>query len=265
MPPISAILITYNEERDLPHALSSLVGVADEIVVVDSGSIDRTCEIARQSGARVLSRTWTNFSDQKNFAAAAAAHDWVLSLDADEVLSPELRASIEKWKQEQPQCAGYQLTRKTNYLGGWIRHSGWYPEYHIRLYDQKRARFTGTIHETVHVDSAAGPCGRLKGHLLHYTIRTLAEQHAKLDAFTTRAAEDLFSRGRHRWRGGMWFGAPWTLLQKFVLQMGFLDGYRGVLIAWNSARYVWIKYRKLGVLVRGGKLQHRPWPQTGDA
>ncbi|HEY1865607.1 MAG TPA: glycosyltransferase family 2 protein [Candidatus Acidoferrales bacterium] len=285
MPPLSAILITFNEERDLPTALASLAGVADEIVVVDSGSTDRTCEIARQAGARVIIRAFTNFADQKNFAASLALHDWVLSLDADEALSPELRASIAAWKQRQPEHDAYEIARRTNYLGGWIRHSGWYPEYQVRLYRRDRRRFDGAIHESVRANSDSveppaetqdsgnsGRAGqhdehlpaRLSGDLLHYTIRTLNEHYAKQDAFTTKAAEDLFARGRRRWRGAMLVAAPWALVNKFMLQGGFLDGYRGALIAWTSARYVWMKYRKLGVLARGGKLRDRPWPQAGD-
>jgi glycosyltransferase involved in cell wall biosynthesis len=294
MPPLSAILITFNEERDLPNALGSLAGVADEIVVVDSGSTDRTCEVARETGARVATRAFTNFADQKNFAASLAVHDWVLSVDADEALSPELRTSIAEWKQGQPEHDAYEVARRTNYLGGWIRHSGWYPEYQVRLYRRDRQRFAGAIHESVCPILLAsqrilpGPAGestdpedfenserrvrpggnsaaRLTGDLLHYTIRTLTEHYAKQDAFTTRAAEDLFARGRRRWRGAMLVAAPWALVKKFVLQGGFLDGYRGALIAWTSARYVWMKYRKLGVLARGGKLRDRPWPQAGDA
>jgi glycosyltransferase involved in cell wall biosynthesis len=121
MPLLSAILITCNEERDLPQALASLEGLADEIVVVDSGSTDRTCELARQRGARVVFRPFSGFAEQKNFAAAQAAHDWVLSLDADEALSPELRSSLLEWKTSTPGCAGYQVARRTNYLGKWIR------------------------------------------------------------------------------------------------------------------------------------------------
>jgi glycosyltransferase involved in cell wall biosynthesis len=261
MPAISAILITYNEEHDLPEALQSLHGVADEIVVVDSGSSDNTCDIARQCGARVLSRAFTNFGDQKNFAASQAAHDWVLSLDADERLSSELRDSILAWKRNAPEFIAYQVNRKPNYLGGWIRHSGWYPEYSVRLYRRDAGRFVGVLHESVKPN---GPAGRLRGDLLHYTIRSLREHYAKMEAFTSRAAEDLYTRGQRRWRGGMWVAAPWTLLQRFVIQLGFLDGYRGALIAWTSMRYVWLKYRKLGVLVRGGKLEPRAWPQARD-
>lgn len=261
MPAISAILITYNEQSDLPEALQSLRGLADEIVVVDSGSTDRTCEIARDLGARVVSRPFTNFGEQKNFAAAQAAHNWVFSLDADERLSGELRESIAAWKQSQPEYVAYRINRRPNYLGGWIRHSGWYPEYCVRLYRRDAARFVGAIHESV---QAHGPVGKLRGDLLHYTIRSLGEHYAKMEAFTTRAAEDLYARGRRSWRSGMWVAAPWTLLQRFVFQLGFLDGYRGALIAWTSARYVWLKYRKLGVLVRGGKLEARAWPQARD-
>jgi len=262
MPPLSAILITYNEERDLPQALASLEGLADEIVVVDSGSTDRTCELARQRGARVVFRAFNGFGEQKNFAAAQASHDWVLSLDADEVLSPELRSSLLAWKTGAPDRAGYEVARRTNYLGKWIRHSGWYPEYHLRLYRRDGARFVGALHETVRAD---GPVGRLAGDLLHFTVRSLAEHYAKMEVFTTLAAEELYARGRRRWRAAMYLAAPWTLVRTLLFRLGFLDGYRGVLIAWTSARYVWMKYRKVGRLVRGGKLERRPWPQAGDA
>jgi glycosyltransferase involved in cell wall biosynthesis len=256
------MMITYNEERDLPQALESLDGVADEVLVVDSASTDRTVEIARASGSRVISRAFTNFAEQRNFAASQSANDWVFVIDADESLSPELRASLMAWKKSQPDRAAYRVARRTNYLGGWIRHSGWYPELSARLQRRDLTHFTGAIHEAIVVD---GPVGQLDGDLLHYSIRTLAEHYAKQDAFTTRAAEELYAKGRHSWRGGMLVAAPWTLAKRFLLQMGFLDGYRGAVIAWTSARYVWLKYRKLGVLVRGGKLEARTWPQAGDA
>jgi glycosyltransferase involved in cell wall biosynthesis len=262
MPPLSAILITYNEERDLPQALASLRGLADEIVVVDSGSTDRTCELARAAGARVVFQAFAAFDAQKNFAAGQASHDWVFSLDADEAVGPELRASLLAWKRGEPDCAAYQVARRTNYLGKWIRYSGWYPEYHVRLYRRDRARFSGALHESVRVD---GPTGRLDGDLFHYTVRSLAEHYAKLDVYTTLAAEDLYARGRRRWRGAMYFAAPWTFLSRLIFRLGLLDGYRGVLIAWTSALYVWRKYRKLGELVRGRKLRRRAWPQAGDA
>lgn len=259
MPPISAVLITYNEETDLPRALASTAGVADEVIVVDSGSTDRTCEIARQAGARVLQRAFDQYDTQKNFAAAQAGHDWILALDADEALSPELRASLLAWKQREPQEIACQVATRSNYLGGWIKHSGWYPEYRIRFYRRDRAKWVGAIHESVR---AEGPVGKLEGDLLHYTMATIAEHYAKMENYTNRAAEDLYARGRRGWRGGMFVAAPWTLLQRFFLQLGFLDGYRGAIIAWTSARYVWMKYSKLGVLVRGGALAQRASAQA---
>jgi len=262
MPPISVTLITRNEERDLAQALGSLAGVADEIVVVDSGSTDRTREIARASGARVIERAFTDFADQKNFAAGSAAHDWVLMMDADEALSAELRAALVAWKQAEPAYAAYRMARLTNYLGAWIRHSGWYPDYVVRLYRRDRVRYAGRIHETV---ATEGPVGTLAGDLLHYSVRTRAEYDAKVDIFTTLAAEDMYAKGRRRWRAALWFGPPWTLVHNFFFRRGFLDGYRGALLAWRGAHYVRLKYSKLGLLVRGGKLQHREWPQAGNA
>jgi len=254
MPALSAILIARNEEADLPRALQSLKGVADEIVLVDSGSTDRTVEIARAAGARVFERPFVSFADQKNFAAAQATNDWVLSLDCDEMLTPELCASLLAWKLGAPSHSGYEIVRMTNYLGGWIRHSGWYPDKIVRIYDRGRGRFTGTIHESVRLNGSAG---RLDGLLHHYNVRTYEEHRAKIDAFTTIAAGELYERGRRHWRAAMYFAAPWTFFQRLVLQLGFLDGRRGWVIAWTSAQYVRLKYRKLGALVRANAERRR--------
>jgi len=262
MPPLTAILIAYNEEADLPRALASLQGVADEIVVVDSGSTDRTCDIAREFGARVATRKLDSLGGQKNFAASLASNDWLLSLDCDEELSPELRSSIQAWKQREPDKAGYDFPLLTSYIGGWIRHSGWYPDYKLRLYRRDLGKFVGVPHDGVKLD---GPVGRLQGHLLHYTVRNFAEHKAKLDAFTTMAAEDMFARGRKSWRGAMLLAPPWTLFQRLVPQLGVLDGRRGWMIAWMSAKYVYVKYRKLGRLLAGEQLSHRKWPKPGEA
>lgn len=255
---LTATLITSNEEQNLPRVLASLAGLADEILVVDSGSTDRTCEIARQRGARVLSRAFTDFAEQKNFAAAQAANDWILSLDADEELSRELRESLRAWKQQAPAEVAYEFARRASYLGGWIRHSGWYPDRKVRLYRRDRCRFVGRVHESVEVD---GLVGRLDGELYHYTVRTFDEHAAKVDFYTTLAAEQLFAAGRRRWRLAMLLAPPWTLLRTFVMQMGFLDGSRGWLIARMAARYVFLKYRKLGRLVQSRT--SKPEPAAG--
>jgi glycosyltransferase involved in cell wall biosynthesis len=264
MPALTAILIAYNEELDLPRVLASLKDVADEIVVVDSGSTDGTCEIARKFGARVFTRKLDSLGGQKNYAASLASNDWLLSLDCDEQLSPELRDSILEWKRQTPDKDGYDFALMTNYIGGWIRHSGWYPDYKLRLYRRDRGKFFGVPHDGVKFDGDP-PVGRLKGHLYHYTVRSFAEHNAKTEAFSNMAAEDMFSRGRRSWRAAMIFAPPWTFFQRLVFQLGVLDGRRGWLIAWMSAKYIYIKYRKLGRLRAGGKLTHRSWPKPGEA
>jgi len=262
MPSLTAILISYNEEMDLPRALASLAGIADEIILMDSGSTDRTCEIARAYGARVHTRKLESFAEQKNCAASLSSNDWILSIDCDQELSPELRSSMLAWKAETPEKDGYEMVQLTNYLGGWIRHSGWYPEFRVLLYRRDKGSFAGAIHERVHVEGAVG---RLSGHLFHYTIRSLAEHRAKLDAMSTMAAEDLFAQGRKIWRVTMMVAPPWTIVQRLVFQLGILDGRRGWLIAWLSANYIYLKYRKLGRLLAGEKLAHRSWPNPGEA
>jgi glycosyltransferase involved in cell wall biosynthesis len=262
MPPLTAILISYNEEQDLPRALVSLAGIANEIILVDSGSTDRTCQIARTFGARVYTRELDTFAEQKNYAASLSSNDWILSIDCDHELSPELRSSMLAWKQQAPEKNGYEIPQLTNYLGGWIRHSGWYPEFKVLLFRRDRGRFVSALHERVHVEGLAG---RLNGHLFHYTIRSLAEHRAKLDAMSTLAAEDMFARGRKSWRAAMILAPPWTVVQRLFFQLGVLDGRRGWLIAWLSAKYIYLKYRKLGRLLAGEKLARRSWPNPGDA
>jgi glycosyltransferase involved in cell wall biosynthesis len=249
---LTACLITLDEEKNLPRALDSLAGIADEMIVVDSGSADRTREIAAAHGARVFARPWTNYSDQKNFAALQATCGWVLSLDADEELSPALRASLLAWKNSAPDAAAYEFSRRAFYLGGWVNHSGWYPNRQVRLYRPDLARFAGALHESLRV---TGKVARLPGDLLHYTVQTPAEHAAKVDAYTDVAARQLFESGRRSWRGAMLATPPWTFFQKFFLRAGLLDGYRGWLIARMAARYTFLKYRKLGALLRRGSPQ----------
>jgi glycosyltransferase involved in cell wall biosynthesis len=243
---VSACLITLNEEENLPRALASLAGIADEIVVVDSGSTDRTEEIARQHGAAFFSRAWTNYADQKNFAAECAVNDWIFSMDADEELSSALQTSLLAWKKNTPDFPVCEMTRRTWYLGAWIRHSGWYPDFQRRLYRRDSAEFSGIIHESLRFE---GKPGRLSGDLLHYTVRSFDEHVAKVERYTTLAAQRMFGQGRRNWRGALWLATPWSWFQNFVLRGGFLDGYRGALIAQMAARSVRLKYAKLGKLV----------------
>jgi glycosyltransferase involved in cell wall biosynthesis len=243
---VTTCVITLNEEQNLPRALASLAGIADEIVVVDAGSTDRTEEIARKHGALFLARPWTNYADQKNFAAGRATNEWIFSMDADEEVSSTLHIALLDWKKRKPDHCVYELSRKTWYLGAWIKHSGWYPDFQRRLYRRDAAQFSGIIHESLRFQ---GKPGRLTGDLLHYTVRSFDEHEANVERYSTLAAQRLFTEGKRSWRGALWFATPWSWFQNFVLRGGFLDGYRGALIAQMAARSVRLKYAKLAKLV----------------
>jgi glycosyltransferase involved in cell wall biosynthesis len=243
---LSVCIIAQNEQENLPRLLKSAQPIADEIVLVDGGSTDRTQEIARNAGAKVFFRPFTNHADQKNYSASLASHDWIFLLDADEELSSELATSIQQWKSLPPEFAVYKMSRLTWYLGAWIHHSRWYPDWQRRIYRRDKASFSGVIHSALRYD---GPVGRLPGDLLHYTIRTFPEHEAKLEKYTTAIAREMFDRGQRHWRGGVWIAAPWSWFHHFVLGAGFLDGSRGLLIARMAARGVKLKFQKLGRLI----------------
>jgi glycosyltransferase involved in cell wall biosynthesis len=243
---LSASLITFNEEHNLPRVLKSLKGVADEIIVVDSGSQDHTQEIAREHGAKIVTHVWTNFAEQKNIAGAAASYDWILSLDADEELSPELREALLAWKEKEPEFAVYEFARRAWYMGHWVKHTGWYPDHQRRLYRRDAARFYGIVHESLRF---RGKSGRLDGDLLHYTIRSFSEHAEKVERYTTLAAQQMYAAGRRNWRAAMWLAAPWNWFNNYVVFLGFLDGRRGWIISRMAARGTWLKFKKLGKLI----------------
>lgn len=243
---LSVCIVAQNEQENLPRLLQSAQPVADEIILVDGGSTDRTQEIAREAGVRVFFRPFTNHADQKNYAASLASNDWIFLLDADEELSPALADSVQKWKCRPSQFAVYEMTRLTWYLGAWIRHSRWYPDWQRRIYRRDAASFAGVIHSALRYE---GPVGQLRGDLLHYTIRTFPEHQAKLEKYTTAIAREMFDQGQRHWRAAMWFAAPWSWIHHFILGAGFLDGSRGLLIARMAARGVKLKFQKLGKLV----------------
>jgi len=251
MKSLSVCIIAQNEEDRLPRLLPSIAGVADEVVVVDGGSTDRTQEIALAHGARVVYRAFTSHADQKNFAASLAANDWILLLDADEELSEELKQSLFEWKIKPAEFEVYDMARLTWYIGAWIHHSRWYPDYQRRLYRRDKTGFRGAIHSGLEY---AGRIGRLRGDLLHYTIRTVPEHEAKVEKYTTAIAQEMFDEGKRKWRAAMWVATPWSWFRHFFLSGGFLDGYRGALIAKMAARAVWLKYQKLGKLVEAERL-----------
>lgn len=243
---ISACIITLNEEANLARALGSLSGVADEIVVIDSGSSDRTEEIALQYGATFVVHDWINYGEQKNFAAETASNEWIFSMDADEELSSNLHLALLDWKKRKPDHDVYEVARRTWYLGAWIKHSGWYPDFQRRLYRKDTAKFAGIIHESLQF---TGNPGKLTGDLLHYTVRSFDEHEANVEKYSTLSAQRMYSEGRRRWRGPLLVATPWSWFRSFILRLGFLDGYRGALIAQMAARTVRLKYAKLGKLI----------------
>ncbi len=239
---ISATIVTLNEERNIARAIGSL-GCADEIVVVDSGSTDRTREIAPQLGARVIEEPWRGYAAQKNFAACSATHDWILSLDADEQLTPELAVGNSRAQDQRPAFDGYTFPRLAQYLGRWIHHSGWYPDRKVRLYDRRKAKWVGRyVHESVRVE---GSVGELHGDLLHFTCASLSEHLRTLDRYTTLAAAGSRRAARNRCRfSRLALDPAWTFFRTYVIQRGFLDGPQGLAIAWMAALYTFLKYAK---------------------
>lgn len=245
---ISATIITLNEERNVARAIESL-RCADEIVVVDSGSTDRTVEIAEKLGARVVESGWPGYASQKNYAAAQASNDWILSLDADESLSEALEAEIWRLKKRGPDCDAYTMPRMAKYLGRWIRHSGWYPDHKVRLYDRRKCTWVGKfVHETVKVD---GKLGCLDANLLHFTCDSLSEHLRSMDRYTTLAAQQLLENGEKATFARILLTPPWTFFQTYVLKLGFLDGLEGLAIANMAALYNFVKYAKARFMSTG--------------
>lgn len=240
---ITATVITLNEEHNIAAALESL-SWADEIIVVDSQSADRTVEIARAFTDRIFVRSWPGYSAQKNFAAEQAVNDWIFSLDADERVSRELANEIAQLRGgSEPEAAGFEMSRLTFYLGRWIKHSGWRPDYKLRLYDRKRARWRGDyVHETLEAD---GKIERLTGDILHYTIRDASEHHLRMDRYTTLAAEQAYSQGKRASLRSLLVSPTGVFLRSYILKLGFLDGVPGLAIARFAAHYEFLRNLKL--------------------
>ncbi len=238
---ISATIVTLNEEHNVARAIESL-RCADEVIVVDSGSTDRTREVAARLGARVVEEPWRGYAAQKNFASSLAAHDWILSIDADEAVAEELEAEILLLKQEGPKFDGYTMPRIAQYLGRWIHHGGWYPDRKIRLYRRDKAEWAGAfVHESV---KPRGTTGELHGNLLHFTCDSLSAHLKTLDRYTTLAAEELVSRGKSPELTRIALDPPWTFFRTYVIRQGFRDGLHGFVIAWMAALYTFLKYSK---------------------
>ena len=242
MPKLSVTIITKNEASDIAAALQS-VSWADERIVVDSGSTDDTVGIATPLATRVVVHEWAGYVAQKNYAASLASHDWILSLDADERVTPGLAAEIQQLLQREPAHRGFRIPRVTWHLGRWIRTTDWYPDDQLRLYDRRAARWAGRhVHEGVHV---TGSVGRLRAELEHFAYRDIAEHEETIDHYTTLAAQQMFEEGRCASAFDVALQPAFAFFRNYVLKRGFLDGSVGLTISRMNAHYVALKFRKL--------------------
>ncbi|MBK9109064.1 MAG: glycosyltransferase family 2 protein [Saprospiraceae bacterium] len=253
--PLSAVIITYNEEKNITRCLNSLSEVADEIVVVDSFSTDRTLEIAQTFGAKIVQRPFDSYIQQKNFASEQAQFDFILSLDADEALDEKLKKSILSLK-EKPLADAYWLNRLTNYCGHWVRFC-WYPDYNLRLFDRRCGQWTGnTPHEWFEPRLKSDHLPRLDGHILHYSYYSIHDHFVKVNHYTDLAALSLFEKSKKAKIHHLIINPLWTFIKMYFLKLGILDGYKGLQICGISAYASYLKYKKLKKLYSGsGKLK----------
>ncbi len=239
---ISAIVIVYNEEKNIRRCLESL-SWTDEIVVVDSYSQDRTKEIASSFTDKIFDLKWEGFGKKKEFAREKASCDWVLSIDADEVVSEKLKQEIKTIIKKDETLDGYYIPRLSNFLGKWIRHSGWYPDHSLRFFKKNKAQFDSSlVHEKLILN---GKTGFLKSELLHYTDPDIHHYLLKLDRYTTLGAEKLFQKGKNTSLFDLILKPPAIFFKMFIQKAGFLDGWHGFLLACFSSFHVFTKYAKL--------------------
>ena len=242
MPGVTATIITLNESANIAAALES-VAWTDEIIVVDAQSADDTVAIARQYTDRVIVREWAGYIDQKNYAASVASHDWILSVDADERVTPALADEILAVLATDAASGGYRVPRVSHYLGRWIRSTDWYPDYQLRLYDRRRARWAGRyVHESVQAD---GPVGRLHANLQHFPYRDVSHHLRTIDRYSSLAARQMHEDGRRTGAWQMLLHADAAFLRNYVLRGGFKDGTAGLIVSMLNAYYVLLKFVKL--------------------
>jgi glycosyltransferase involved in cell wall biosynthesis len=246
---LSACIITFNEAGRIEECLRSL-SFCDEIIVVDAHSADATRALAAALGARVIERDWPGYRSQKQFAVDSARYDWVLCLDADERLSEELRAEITALRQRGfGEAAGWSVPRITDYFGRFLRHGNAYPDRLVRLFDRRRGGWSGLeIHENTRV---FGRIGKLRGHLEHYPYRSLSDHQNRMQRYADLMARAQYDSGRRCGLARVLFNAQWRFVRGYLLRLGFLDGWRGLVFALIEANYVRRKYLALYMLSRG--------------
>ena len=242
MPKLTVTVITRNEAANIAAALDS-VRWADEIIVIDAESTDDTVAIARRYTDNVIVRAWPGYIAQKNFAAQQASHDWILSLDADERISPELRDEVQALLASEPTASGFRIPRVTYHFGRWIRSTDWYPDFQLRLYDRRHAEWAGRyVHESVRVN---GRVAKVRGEIQHYAYRDLSHHLQTIDRYTTLAATQMFEDGRRASWIDVLVTPRLTFFRNYIVRGGFRDGMAGLIISAMNSYYVGLKFAKL--------------------
>lgn len=251
MTPISVVIITFNEERNIERCILSVKSVADEILVVDSFSKDRTQEICEKHGVRFVQHVFEGHIEQKNWAASQATYPHVLSLDADEALDEVLQAQILAVKSNWT-AAGYEMNRLTNYCGKWVHHCGWYPDTKLRLWDSRLGKWAGTNPHDKYEMQAGCKIQKLKGDILHYSYYTREDHYKQVNYFTTILAQSQYKIGKKAPLIVLYLSPIVKFFKDYFLKLGFLDGKTGFIICRISAYATFVKYRKLRNLIQSG-------------
>ena len=247
---LTVLIPCKNEAKNIRPCIESVRDIADEVLVADSGSTDRTMAIARECGARIIEREYVNPADFKNWAIPRAAHPWVFRLDADERVTPELAAEVKRALSGTPKHDAYWVPRRSYFLGHEIKHSGWGSDRIIGLFRREGSRYAAVrVHEEIVTES--GNVGRLKGLIRHYSYWSFTQYLEKLDRYTTWSAEDLRDRGRRAGPMSLTFRPAWRFFRHYVIQCGFLDGFAGLVVSGLGAFAVFMKYAKLWGLQHG--------------
>ncbi|MFQ6069164.1 MAG: glycosyltransferase family 2 protein [Candidatus Aminicenantales bacterium] len=254
---ITAAVITRNEEKRLEPALKSVAEVADEIVVVDSYSDDETLKIARRYNCRIFHRKWKDYADQKNYASSRARHPWIFSLDADERISPELKAEILSLKDRDHSYSGFSIPVSNYYLGKWIRHTGWYAARQIRLFLKERAHWEGeSINETLVIE---GEVGKLRGKIHHFAFRSISNELKRMDKYSGLEAKKLYTAGKKCRLFHLLFSPFSGFMKVYFFRLGFLDGFAGLVISVFNGYERFIRYAKLREIWHKGE-RIEPFP-----
>ncbi|WP_400080415.1 glycosyltransferase family 2 protein [Winogradskyella sp. R77965] len=246
----SGVIITYNEERYIETCIKSLIDVVDEIIVVDSYSTDNTKRICESYNATVIEQEFLGYIEQKNFALSQAKYDYIVSLDGDESLSEELQKSILKLKNNW-QYDGYYCNRLNNFCGQWIRHSDWYPNKKLRVFDRRKGEWKGiNPHDEIKLAEHATKAGKLIGDILHLTYQSYSEFNLKMEKFSSISADSYYKLGKKAPLFKIIWNPFWAFFKAYFLRLGFLDGFNGFMICYQTGHLTFLKYSKLRELYK---------------